>query len=54
MGWLTLVFADIERVDVQYTVRYYGHVVEDYALDETPKYAWEGGELVRAVGMLVW
>ena len=42
---------DIERVDVQYTVRYYGHVVEDYSGNDTPKYSWEGGELVRAVGV---
>jgi starch phosphorylase len=40
---------DIERVDVQYKVRFYGHVVESYNAAGEPKYSWEGGEIVLAV-----
>lgn len=40
---------EIERLDVQYMVRFYGHVVATPLADGTKKYNWEGGEIVRAV-----
>ncbi|EFA85934.1 glycogen phosphorylase 1 [Heterostelium album PN500] len=39
---------EIERLDVQYTVRFYGHVVERKT-SEGVKFEWEGGELVQAI-----
>ncbi|EGG16597.1 glycogen phosphorylase 1 [Cavenderia fasciculata] len=39
---------EIERLDVQYTVRFYGHVTERKSGDQI-KYDWEGGELVQAI-----
>ncbi|EGC29158.1 glycogen phosphorylase 1 [Dictyostelium purpureum] len=39
---------EIERLDVQYTVRFYGHVTERKS-SEGSKFEWEGGELVQAI-----
>ncbi|GAM22888.1 hypothetical protein SAMD00019534_060630 [Acytostelium subglobosum LB1] len=39
---------EIERLDVQYTVRFYGHVVERKTPDGV-RHDWEGGELVQAI-----
>lgn len=39
---------EIERLDVQYTVRFYGHVTEKKSQDGS-KFDWEGGELVQAI-----
>ncbi|KAF2077976.1 hypothetical protein CYY_000700 [Polysphondylium violaceum] len=39
---------EIERLDVQYTVRFYGHVTERKS-SEGNKFDWEGGELVQAI-----
>eukprot|EP01133_Synstelium_polycarpum_P015419 gene15419-18287_t len=39
---------EIERLDVQYTVRFYGHVNERKSA-EGSRFDWEGGELVQAI-----
>eukprot|EP01132_Coremiostelium_polycephalum_P004195 gene4195-5250_t len=39
---------EIERLDVQYTVRFYGHVTERKTADGV-RCEWEGGELVQAI-----
>ncbi|GAM18748.1 hypothetical protein SAMD00019534_019230 [Acytostelium subglobosum LB1] len=39
---------EIERLDVQYTVRFYGQVVERKT-SEGVRHEWEGGELVQAI-----
>lgn len=40
---------EIERLDVQYPVRFYGHVVEKTDARGTVRYGWEGGETIMAV-----
>jgi len=40
---------EIERIDVQYMVRFYGHVTTMTMADGSKKYQWEGGEIVRAI-----
>jgi starch phosphorylase len=40
---------EIERIDVQYMIRFYGQVVTTTLYDGTQKFSWEGGEIVRAV-----
>lgn len=37
--------------DILYMVRFYGQVVQTTLYDGTQKFSWEGGEIVRAVGM---
>eukprot|EP01133_Synstelium_polycarpum_P011498 gene11498-13412_t len=39
---------EIERIDVQYTVRFYGNVHERKS-SEGSRFEWEGGELVQAI-----
>jgi len=40
---------EIERIDVQYMVRFYGNINVMNMADGSKKYSWEGGEIVRAV-----
>jgi starch phosphorylase len=40
---------EIERLDVQYPVRFYGHVVEKTDARGNVRYGWEGGETIMAV-----
>eukprot|EP01110_Echinostelium_bisporum_P009406 TRINITY_DN330_c0_g1_i1.p1 TRINITY_DN330_c0_g1~~TRINITY_DN330_c0_g1_i1.p1 ORF type:complete len:863 (+),score=416.05 TRINITY_DN330_c0_g1_i1:125-2713(+) len=40
---------EIERIDVQYMVRFYGNVHTNTMADGSKKSTWDGGEIVRAV-----
>ncbi|GBG88327.1 hypothetical protein CBR_g46894 [Chara braunii] len=47
--WLTVGNPwEVERLDVQYPVRYYGHV-KDYSDGNKLRFKWEGGDIVKAV-----
>ena len=48
--WLTLGNPwEIERVDLTYPIRFYGHTRKEAAADGTERTVWEGGEIVMAV-----
>jgi starch phosphorylase len=40
---------EIERVDVSYPIRLYGHVVSHTEADGTERRSWEGGETILAI-----
>jgi starch phosphorylase len=40
---------EVERLDVSYAVRFYGHVVKSKGASGNARYSWQGGEQVEAV-----